>query len=415
MRRRPKTNAVVQSLQRLCRPQMALLLMDGSAPGAYQHHHPTAPLQDIPALPSDHGPLMFPLDLSVATVLGQTDAEWDAVINGMPLTGTSPENTWVPPATRAQQSAPGPMAAGELSGAQKGLPESGLLTSGAGALWKTNTAGQSPSNTGAGLARPPTMQGDPATISRAVRKLSDLSVELHDFTLTIPPVEACWEPSQSTGDRPLEGKEFALDRILELSQLFIETLNQLFLPSSPATMSGHSDADAMAPDSAQLTGTKTRSLDQLCELLALSSYTRIVETYPAILEHVAACASRKQAIYESRLHPSHADGFPRLPSLAVGTFTMESSSATQVLVLVHMMEVLMTRSRYLVQCMVRTYAPFSFSGRIDGNAGGWSAAEQTRQPTVGQAALKGFRPREEATLQLLGTVRRALLELGHVQ
>lgn len=214
----------------------------------------------------------------------------------------------------------------------------------------------------------------------------------------MPSLEACWEQPGAMG-----GKEFALDKMLKLCQCFIETLDQLLTPALSSVSTGCSDSDANTPESSSSAGARTpSSLDQPCELLTMSSYMRIVETFHAILEHVAACANHHREVAEGKTAAVSADDLPRLPSLAVGSFTMESSNATQVLVVVHMMEAMMTRSRSLMQRIVRTCAPASPGG---------GEPETRTTPTVGQAALKGFLPREEATLQLIGTVRRALLEL----
>lgn len=376
----------------------SLLLLDQHASELHQ-----ATLVDL--LPGwDQRSLLFPPDSPRDANLrhGDFHVEWDG-INCMPgmMSSSSFESTCVFPLTPAQQGDLNPM-----SPQTQKLDTSGELNR------VTNTA----------LRSQALVQRDPDTVNQTFRKLSYISIELHDFFLTIPPVAASWEPSAEYSSP--EGKEFALDQILELSRLFIDTVDTLFLPSTPAGTSNEQSKDSTpksttsddAAAAAAAAPANTSLLDQPCELLALSSYIRMVEIYHAILEHVVACAKHQSTVSSS----SQRNGFLRLPSLAVGSFTMESSSTMQVLVLVHMVELMMTRSRHLIRSVTRARVRDSPDEQLGGNGRGddtlatWGT-RPARSPTVGEATLQGFQPREEALLQLLDVVKRTLLLRGHAQ
>ncbi|KAK0725835.1 hypothetical protein B0H67DRAFT_481855 [Lasiosphaeris hirsuta] len=230
-------------------------------------------------------------------------------------------------------------------------------------------------------------QDGPDNTSRAIRQLSDLVVELYDFSQTIPPLSAWDQPANDAG---VGHQELGLDHVLKLSQRFIVILNHITVNTTqPATVPHPLSNSGPGP-----TIQSTPPLDQPCELLALSGYLRIVEIYHIILEHVSACAaSRKRT--KANWH------IMSLPSLTVGTFTMESTSATQVLVLVTLIEVMMTRSRELIRSMVRA------------RKGGEDADGGRKMFSVGEATLEGFRPKEEATLLLARRVRRFVAGFGH--
>ncbi|KAK2601842.1 hypothetical protein QQS21_004625 [Conoideocrella luteorostrata] len=360
----------------------------------------------------------FSIDISAVGALGQADMDWEAILNDASRMGSSSsENTWVTPTISADQNEFSPMPTANYftgSGAVNDL-RNGRNISEYVHVSRPNPSSQSPHQIDTGFARQEaSMQGAPLSRSNIIRNLSDLSVKLHDFSQTIPSVQSCMEPSGRY--QPLPDKEFALDCVLRLSQHFIETLNHLAKPTTSAS-SPDSQNEEELTGPASVLSTKSRpssSLDQPCELLILSTYTRIIETYHAILEHVAACANGQlNGTLEPPLHiPYQNENFPRMPALTIGSFTMESSSATQVLMLVHMMEVMMTRSRYLTQSVLRANATSSPKA-VDTDES--SNGEQPWKLTAAQSALQGFRPQEDATVKLLGAVRRVLFQVGHAQ
>ncbi|SPQ26916.1 6f9f5125-1199-4c5f-9bca-e7295261dc74 [Thermothielavioides terrestris] len=246
------------------------------------------------------------------------------------------------------------------------------------------------------------------TASRAVRQLSDLVVELYDFSRSIPPVTAWKQPG--TKIRSVDGKELELDRILKLSHLFLGTLSELLHPLLAPRINGN-ESDGSDGDAAP-------TLDQPSELLVLSGYLRIIEIYHSILEHIVACAEHRK---RQASRPGWHTAIPlSLPSLTVGKYTMQSTSATQVLVLVHLVESTLTQSHHMIEAMVRAR-----HGDCDGSAvnspldpGAAAplppAAEVYHRPlSVAEVTLKGLRPKEEAALQLARTVRKIVAGFGY--
>jgi hypothetical protein len=248
--------------------------------------------------------------------------------------------------------------------------------------------------------------------SHFVRSISNLNADLYDFAATIPTVQACW--SSAGYYQPLEGKEFALGQMLELSQRFIEIMDRLVIYLSPITSNSYDKEDPTLPQRTQTDerfNSMSTPMNQSYELLVLSSYTTIVLAYHCILEHIAACIKNQHSTRGQPFNPSHAHNYPRLPSLAVGTFTMSSSSSTQVLMLVHMIDTMMTRCRCLVKCMLGKCKP---SLSTQQKEFGIDTVAREEILTMGQAALERFQPQEDAILTLLGEVRKDLLELGYM-
>ncbi|KAK9772060.1 hypothetical protein SCAR479_11223 [Seiridium cardinale] len=340
-----------------------------------------APLPDLAT-----GRHASPLDFAFSeTTLHDGDMNWDAMVNGVFPAGASSASTSVSSAADAQLNTMNMAAFSALYSdisPHKEFQDGGLMVS--GIPQALDMATHSPQGSDQATVHLPIARQNHSLISRGVQQLSELGLELYDFAASMP--------SLSTWDHPgeynsLKGKEFALDRVLEISQQFIETLDRLF----PKLSKGNNDA-AVQP-----------FFDQPCQLVVLSSYLRIIEIYHVILEHIAACARLKRTMSVS--NPVSEDRFIHLPSFAVGSFTMDSSSTTQVLVLVHIIEVMMTQSRHLIQCMVN-------SGKERDAPSMDQDQQRTRKPTAGEIALEGLRSTEEATLRMVETVRKLLFELG---
>ncbi|KAI1844903.1 hypothetical protein JX266_008919 [Neoarthrinium moseri] len=332
------------------------------------------------------------LDFSFADApLHESDLSWDSMIHSAFPVGTSSESSIVSSVTNAQSNTMGMSTYGGGLGSMfhhKEFADGSLLA--ATTPQSLDMPSFSPPASDLASGRTAAAERNQAMISRGVRQLSDLSLELYSFASLMPPASAWDRPGEYS---PLEGKEFALDRVLKISQLFIETLDRLF----PKSHKNDDDVTVEPP-----------SLDQPCQLIVLSSYLRIIEIYHNILEHVAACARLKRSTANSNPNSNSnsvpSNRFMHLPSLAIGSFTMESSTTTQVLVLVQVIEIMMTRSRYLIQFMVN-------AGK-DGDATSMEGdSEQERRPTAGEASLEGLKSTENATLAMVEQVRGLLFEL----
>lgn len=347
---------------------------------------PKSQQSSLPALAT--GRHTSPLDFAFSdTTLQDGDVDWDAMVNGVFPAGASSASTSVSSAVDAQLGTMNMAAFGGLYSdisPHKDFRDGGLIVSGM-PHQAVEMATRSPQGSDPAAGHLPVARQHHSQMSRGVQQLSELGLELYDFAASMPSLSTWDHPGEYS---PPKGKEFALDRVLEISQQFIETLDRLF----PRPSKG-SDSDAAVQP----------LFDQPCQLVVLSSYLRIIEVYHVILEHIAACARFKRTVSVS--HTAREDRFMRLPSFAVGSFTMDSSSTTQVLVLVHIIEVMMTQSRHLIQCMVN-------SGKEREAQNTDRDLERTPKPTAGEIALEGLRSTEEDTLRMVETVRRLLFELG---
>ncbi len=109
-----------------------------------------------------------------------------------------------------------------------------------------------------------------------------------------------------------------------------------------------------------------------------------------------------------------------LPRLAIGSFEMTSSSSTQVVVVMHLMEAMMLRVRDLISEMGgrRLEQPAAVvdeedDGRgefiFDTPSGQWPLNSQFN---ITEVTLRAIQTREEATMKLLATVRRLVFQVG---
>ena len=236
-----------------------------------------------------------------------------------------------------------------------------------------------------------------------VRQLSDINVELHQDMLSIPPVEV----GQTQGTRVENGgqrnvigysqpaKKLAIDRTFKLSQQYTEMLNHIV--SRCKSQQGGTE-----PMMAALT------IDQPTQLLVLSSYLCLVESYDKILQHIKGWT-------EARLNlgVSTSDNqFPiRLPRLAIGSFQLPSSSSSGPLVLTCIMEAMIKNMHDLVSEMMKSVV----TGNEASRASHTTAREQGSNGgdelgSVAKVTLQAIRTKENTTMELIHVVWRLALE-----
>lgn len=240
-----------------------------------------------------------------------------------------------------------------------------------------------------------------------VQKLSDINVRLYQHIATIPPLE---DSSQTNGAHSPESsvgpgsrtessniKVFAIDETFRLSQLFIEVLNQLYPLYSMPSCRSHKPSPSISRQKlltplSSKSSTSSALLDQGSELLVLSSYWRFIEAYEKIFQHMNACVVKRRASnHEVQL---------RLPSLAIGSFSLPSSSATQITLVIHLIETMMARIRDLVNEM--TVARLDCEEASGSEAGGSGA--------VTEATQQAIRVKEAATMKLVNNIKKVLLQ-----
>lgn len=366
-------------------------------------HLPT-PQCELATQEQDYIQWDFPLGLSVPAT--STEMEWDDVILGPYIhSGPSSEDMLTTSMNPTQAGSVRSITAIDTLTAEKHAVDAESCVTTANRP-STGDTGPSLRPTGGSSANKSATNTPIASISDAVCVLSDLSVELHKFGLTIPPIQSCMDPSGEY--RPLENTEFAIDCMLKLSQRFIEVLNQSFMLAKAL----RSDSSSSSAEQAQLlssTRLPMAHMDEPCELLVISCYMRIVETYCSFLQHVSECAKGHLSSIQLPPHNNITDSYYRLPALRVGSFTMESTTSTHVSLLVHMIEAMMTRCRVLIQSILQTSASSSI-----GDLDQWNRVGISKQ-SVAQAALERFRPQEDMTMELLTKVRRILIHVAGIQ
>jgi len=123
----------------------------------------------------------------------------------------------------------------------------------------------------------------------------------------------------------------------------------------------------------------------------LSSYCRLIEAFDKIFKHIQACILRPRAT-------NSADYF-QLPSLSIGAFSLPSSSATQITLVIHLIESMMARIRELIGDMTEA--------RVNEEA---MEFEQGILQGVTKATLEAMNSQEDATEKLINGVKKLVLQ-----
>ncbi|KAE8149045.1 hypothetical protein BDV25DRAFT_168087 [Aspergillus avenaceus] len=221
-----------------------------------------------------------------------------------------------------------------------------------------------------------------------VRKLSDINVELHQHMLAIPSVDVEHSPltNSKTSNGPSSPQELAVDRTFKLSHQYTEILSDIFSQYKTRQTYTGSPPAALA-------------LDQPSQLLVLSSYLCLVESYDKILQHIKAWTEVRLDMEGSTAE----EHFPvQLPSVAIGCFQLPASSSTRPLVLICIIEATMTQIHDQVNEMMRPARTIGEQGTLGGD--GLSG--------VAKVTVQAIRTKEDSTMKLLHEVWRLALRCG---
>lgn len=223
-----------------------------------------------------------------------------------------------------------------------------------------------------------------------MRRLSELNVELHQHMLSIPPTrpEHCGWKNQDIRRVPPntrtmhQGQPLHIDRTLQLSQKYTEILTDaLPLPRNRRGDDLHTPA---------------LRLDPASQLLVLSSFMCLVDSYDRILQNI-----REWVQLRLKKGSCIPDGCCLLPEIAIGAYRLPESSATRPLVLVCLIE---------IAAMQAHDAFSSLTKPVNGHASlrRGSAIDPTElESSVGatdsvlEISLQAILAREEATLDLI--------------
>ena len=296
---------------------------------------------------------------------------------------------------------------------------------------------------GYGLERPSRLPPSTAATSPTppsavslIQRLSDINVGLFQHAATIPPlldssqdlaesldgqVNANNPSNASSGSLKHFRKEFAIDQTFLLSQRLIDILNELyprFLKSSssqdtprtpllsqsplssPHLFNNHESLPGSGNQSSAINATpSTMFFDQGSSLLILSCYIRVIDIYEKICGHVHNCISDTSVAAKSVQIT--------LPGLTIGLFSLQSSPAMKIILILQLAEQLLDRIRHIVGLMNSTTRPGgndSTHGSI--RQGGGSMGDIT------DVTLQAIRLRDAEMTRKMFQVKQQLLQSG---
>jgi hypothetical protein len=225
--------------------------------------------------------------------------------------------------------------------------------------------------------------------------------------LSIPPIDVWQRPGTSGGPNSSSSphnKELAVERTFKLSHEYTATLNDIF-SRFKIRQADNPPTTAVLP------------LDQPSQLLVLSSYLCLVESYDKILQHIKSWTDVRLKVGIA----TPQEGFPViLPSVSIGTLKLPTSSANQPLVLTCIIEANMMRMHDLVSEMMRPADTAANAiARTSISRGSTSAGEQGTGASggdglssVAKVTLQAIRAKEDSTLELIHTVWKLALRCG---
>lgn len=238
-----------------------------------------------------------------------------------------------------------------------------------------------------------------------IRKLSDINVELHQHMLSIPPIEVEQSTRTDTkGKKSSNGpnstqhdQELAVDRTFKLSHQYTEILNDIFSKFKTRHAQTESTTAALA-------------LDQPSQLLVLSSYLCLVESYDKSLQHIKTWTEGRLKMGTS----TSDETFPiQLPSLAIGSFKIPTASSTRPLVLTCIIEAMIMQIHDLVSEMMRPANTPKGTARTSGTAAGEQGnCGADGLSGVAKVTLQAIRAKEDSTMKLIHVVWRLALQCG---
>lgn len=234
-----------------------------------------------------------------------------------------------------------------------------------------------------------------------IRKLSNLSVELHLHMLSIPPVEveSCtW--ADSSGKKPNStqlNQEIPVDSTIQLSNQYTEILHDVL--SQSKTRQAHTGST-----------TAVGALDQSSQLLILSSYLCLAESYHKIVQHIKTWTEVRLEMGGS----TSVEQFPvQLPSLAIGSFKLSTSSSSRPLVLTCIIEAMIMQIRDLISEMMKP--SHSHNGTTQASNSPSDEPGTSKDDGLGIVAkgtLQAIRAKEHSIMTLIQRVCRLALQCG---
>lgn len=234
-----------------------------------------------------------------------------------------------------------------------------------------------------------------------IQSLSDLNVKLYAHAAIIP------KPPNSLAD-PLswKDKDFAIDRTFQLSQSFINILNEIWprYLRSPMLKPPSNMPDAVVslncPQARPTSDRQPAPLDQGSFLLILSCYLRLLDTYDKIFGNMQACLDRSSITAE--------EDYVSLPDVKVGSFALPNSSALQITLILQLARHLLNRVGEIVKSIQLAGNDSTATSDDIDISGGLSADTDCFMSQT----LKAVNIRESTLVKRINALRNTLIDLN---
>ncbi|KAL8780318.1 MAG: hypothetical protein Q9213_006516 [Squamulea squamosa] len=234
-----------------------------------------------------------------------------------------------------------------------------------------------------------------------ILKLSNFRVELHLHMLSIPPVEVesiTWTDSNGKKPNPTQhDQEIAVDSTIQFSDQYTDILQDIL-----------SRFKTRQADTGPTTA--VGALDQPSQLLILSSYLCLAESYDKILQHINTWTEIRSKMGGS----TSTEHFPfQLPSLAIGSFKLSTSSSSRPLVLTCIVEAMIMQIRDLVSEMTKPTCSRHGSAKVSNSAAGEQGnSSGDGLSGVAKVTLQAIRAKEDSIMKLIHRVCQLALSCG---
>ena len=235
-----------------------------------------------------------------------------------------------------------------------------------------------------------------------IRKLSNFSVELHLHMLSIPPVQAQSNSSTDSAgkvpDSTHHNQEIAVDSTIQLSNQYMDILQDIL--SQFKTRQAHTGST-----------TAVGALDQPSQLLILSGYLCLAESYDKIVQHIKTWTEVRSKMGGSTSIEHH---FPiQLPTLAIGSFKLSTSSPSRPLVLTCIIEAMIMQVRDLISEMTKPIHSRNGTTKVsDSPIGEQGTVSGDGLSGVAKITLQAIRAKEDSIMKLIHRVCRLALRCG---
>ncbi|KAL8928311.1 MAG: hypothetical protein Q9172_000995 [Xanthocarpia lactea] len=225
-----------------------------------------------------------------------------------------------------------------------------------------------------------------------IRKLANFSAELHLHLLSIPPVQL-ESPNSTQHDQ-----EIAVDSTIQLSNQYMDILHDIL--SQFKTSRAHSGST-----------TVVGVLDQPSQLLILTGYLCLAESYDKIVQHIKRWTEVRSKLGDSTSIEHH---FPiQLPSLAIGAFKLSTSSPSHPLVLTCIIEAMIMQIRDLIGEMTKPVHSRNGTTKVSiSPAGEQGTITGDGLSGVAKITLQAIRAKEDSIMKLIHRVCRLALRCG---